>query len=30
MVDNTNSMERYSSLKERILDIISDDKIKEE
>ena len=30
MVDNTNSMERYSSLKERILDSISDDKIKEE
>ena len=30
MVDNTNSMERYSSLKERILDIISNDKIKEE
>lgn len=30
MVDNTNSMERYSSLKERILDIVSDDKIKEE
>ena len=30
MVDNTNSMERYSSLKERILYIISDDKIKEE
>lgn len=30
MVDNTNSMERYSSLKERILNIISDDKIKEE
>lgn len=30
MVYNTNSMERYSSLKERILDIISDDKIKEE
>lgn len=30
MVDNINSMERYSSLKERILDIISDDKIKEE
>ena len=30
MVDNTNSMERYSSLKERIVDIVSDDKIKEE
>ncbi len=30
MVDNTNSMERYSSLKERILDIVSDDKISEE
>ena len=29
MVDNTNSMERYSSLKERILDIVSDDKISE-
>ena len=29
MVDNTNSMERYSSLKERILDIVSDDKITE-
>ena len=30
MVDNTNSMERYSSLKERILDIVSDDKISED
>ena len=30
MVDNTNSMERYSSLKERIIDIVSDDKISEE
>ena len=30
MVDNTNSMERYSSLKERILDIVSDNKISEE
>ena len=29
MVDNTNSTERYSSLKERILDIVSDDKISE-
>lgn len=30
MVDNTNSMERYSSLKERILDIVSYDEINEE